>query len=191
MISKERSKSILEPTIEEIDKSEIAIPNLKFWHAIIGDEEPKSLKNMCEGYLNIHQKGLIFTCSVLPQKISKGLKKNMSLMVSYGAWQAAGIVGILAKHAIAAAVDAVKDSRKNPEDKSPEEMLSFVIPIVNIVHTESISISKGGFNLSEVNIIKIISENSSEKKSTYWIENEKEFGKKLFSLRQDEENRNK
>ena len=35
-----------EPTIEEIDESEIAIPNLDFWHGLIGDEEPKSLKNM-------------------------------------------------------------------------------------------------------------------------------------------------
>ena len=45
MISKERSKNILEPTFDEIDKSEIGIDQYKFCYAIIGDEKPKSLKN--------------------------------------------------------------------------------------------------------------------------------------------------
>ena len=37
------------------EESEIGIDQYKFCYAIIGDEKPKSLKNMAEGYLNIHQ----------------------------------------------------------------------------------------------------------------------------------------
>jgi len=196
-----RTQGLIEPTIEEIKNSEFkdySTPTKLIIsegsaglgaYAIIGDEKPKSLKNMAEGFLSSYKKGIEFSCFQVPEKLPKGLKDKMSLMLSYGAWQAAGLVGILAKHAVAAVVESVKESRKEPDEKTPEEVLSFVIPAINIIGAETLTISKGRFGLSETTIVKLLTENSSNEKATFWIEAKQEFIDGLFQLRFDEEKR--
>lgn len=195
----DRTPGLNEPTIEEIKNSEFkdySTPsNLIITessaelgnYAIFGDEKPKSLKNMAQGFLSSYKKGVVFSCLQVPEKLPKGLKDKMSLMLSYGAWQAAGLVGILAKHAVSAVVESVKESRKDPNEKSPEEILSFFIPVINIIGAETLTISKGRLGFSETTVVKISTENSNKEKETFWIEAKQEFIDGLFKLRFEEE----
>jgi hypothetical protein len=195
----DRTQGLNEPTIEEIKNSEffgfstptnliIADSSSDLGnYAIIGDEKPKSLKNMAQGFLNSYKKGIEFCCIQVPEKLPKGLKDKMSLMLSYGAWQAAGLVGLLAKHAVSAVVESVKESRKDSNEKSPEEVLSFVIPVINIIGAETLTISKGHLGFSETTIVKLLTENSNKEKETFWIEAKQEFIDALFKLRFKEE----
>jgi hypothetical protein len=183
----ERTQGLIEPDIKELDSDVTELVSMGTGYAIIGDEQPETIKNMAQGLISIYKKGIVFYCEQLPQKYPKGFKDNISLFLGYQVWEAAGFFGLLAKEAVSGVAESIIESKKNPNEKSPEEILSFRIPIINIIGADNFLIKKRKISLSSIKVIKILTENSKDEEFIFWINADKVIINNLFKLRYEQE----
>jgi|TARA_Y100000310_G_scaffold332842_1_gene409199 hypothetical protein len=198
----ERTADLKEPTLDEIKETKVDFMDEEYKlfidldsrdhlpFGIMGKEVPKSIKNMSEGWSTLYRKGIEFGCSSPPQKISASLKGQMSLVTSYAAWEAAGPLGLVAKYAILATKDVIKSKKEESDKPSVHELLSFYIPIINIISVEQVNISKGGLGLTQLNAMKVFTKDSDDKENIFWLTTpHRNPSEVIFKLRFEEEKR--
>jgi|TARA_Y100000310_G_C20465226_1_gene707281 hypothetical protein len=216
----ERGKGLIEPSIEEITNSVnkiIGSPSMEgaldgnIIYTTVGEEKPKSANNMKIGTLTMVHEGLHFyEFSMLDwgkKSMSEERKRIIRTAFKYAGVEF-GVIGVGITTLFRGIKNKVKKSLaetdERPKEEPKEDPLIYVIPVINIIGTEIVSIPAEKIRLPEIEGLKILAEDSNGSRSTYWIgvgryededlkdfgfpfDNMQDFSDRLFELRYEEE----
>ena len=139
----------------------------------VGDNPPKSIKEMCWSKLILSQLGWLTYVTSLPETPSDKFKSNLDTFAAGTAAYTAGLVGIVAKNVVKGMMGGFDKKEESEESLNTRIKLSSFIPAIDIIEVEKVKVSTGMF--SSMKLLKIISENKEGLRLTYW------FGKIDFS----------
>jgi hypothetical protein len=167
MLSIERSKYLISPTDSDVINSGLNDERKAFSEYTFraSKVKPKELDSLPRGLLYLMNRGMVFYCLKGPKSFLEKAMSQPGLV---------GVVGVIPDAAIKTYLDYrsmnLCDDRERKVAKAAKHPCSFVLPYSDIVEIEEKFQIRGTWGKSKGELVRIESQDASNQRRTYWIE---------------------